>query len=64
MKFTNTEVEDLIEKILFIIDDCEKGYKDEYKALKQIKNMCKKFNEEYCCPYEKYTAEWYDEHGE
>lgn len=64
MKFTNTEVEDLLESIMFSINYYKEGHDDPESALKDIEERCRLFRDEYICPYKKYTAEWYDEHGE
>ena len=64
MKFTNTEVEGFIESIMTIIDHYFGGFEDPHSAIVGIEELCNDFKNEYCCPYEKYTAEWYDEHGE
>ena len=64
MKFTNTEVEDFVESLLTIIDHYRGDCINADSAIDDIEEACTKFKNEYCCPYEKYTAEWYDEHGE
>jgi hypothetical protein len=68
MKFTNTEVEDLIEKIISLIIDYKMrmnfSMRTSEDVIEEIGHMCKEFKDKYICPYEKYTTEWYDEHGE
>ena len=64
MKFTNTEVEDFVDNILFSINCYKEGWKDENPIISDIERICNEFKDKYICPYEKYTDEWYDEHGE
>ena len=64
MKFTNTEVEDFIESIMTIIDHYRGGFEDPDRTIDIIEELCNDFKNNYICPYEKHTAEWYDEHGE
>lgn len=42
----------------------KEGHDDYESALNDIEESCRLFIDEYICPYEKYTEEWYDEHGE
>ena len=49
---------------MFSINCYREGHDDPESALNDIEETCKDFKDKYCCPYEKYTAEWYDEHGE
>lgn len=64
MKYTNTEVEDFIESIMTIIDHYKGGFEDPDRTIDIIEELCNDFKNKYICPYEKHTAEWYDEHGE
>lgn len=64
MKFTNTEVETLLDRILFDIKYYKEGNEDAESTIDNIEEVCANFKDNYICPYEKYTAEWYDEHGE
>jgi hypothetical protein len=64
MEYTNTRVEDLCENILSAIESHRYGYVDCHTTLDLIEKITTEFRNKYCCPYEKYTAEWYDKHGE
>lgn len=64
MKYTNTEVEFLIGEILSAINYYKEGWNDENPVMDTIEKLCNEFKDKYICPYEKYTEEWYDEHGE
>jgi len=64
MKYTSTEVEEFIDKILFSVRYAKEGHDDYESALNDIEERCRLFRDEYICPYEKHTEEWYDEHGE
>ena len=67
MKYTNTEVEEFVDKILETIKEYREGWEcnlDGDYAVCDIEKLCNEFKDKYICPYEKYTEEWYDEHGE
>lgn len=64
MKFTNTEAEDFVEKLQDIIKYYRDGYENPESTIDTIEEICEKFYREYCCDAERYTWEWYDDHGE
>ena len=64
MKFTNTEVEDFVESLLTIIDHYRGDYIDADSTIDDIEEACTNFRNKYCCDCEKYTWDWYYEHGE